>query len=71
MIRDQGDKQLNLTNKSNLENRSKNLELKDVLNPQAKQLIDEINKEIKDNEGKIFCAHTHMGKNTIFTSLLI
>ena len=57
LIKNQGEKQLNVMNKSNLERGSKQLEIESVLNPQAKKLIDEINKEIKDMKTKNFCAH--------------
>ena len=50
LIKNQGEKQTNLINKSNLESGSKKLEIESVLNLQAKQLIDEINKEFKNNE---------------------
>ena len=61
-----GEKQLNLINKSNLESGSKKLEIESVLNLQAKQLIDEINKEIKDNEDKIFLGIYSNGKEYNF-----
>ena len=53
LIKNQGEKQLNLINKSNLEKESKQLEIEIYLDPEAKRLIDEINKEIKDNEDKL------------------
>ena len=71
LIKNQGEKQLNLINKSNLESRSKKLETESVLNPQAKQLINEINNEITNNEDKTFWAYIQMGKNITFTSLVI
>ena len=49
LIKNQGEKQLNLINKNNLEKESKPLEIQSYLNPEAKTLMDEINKEIKDN----------------------
>ena len=45
--------------------------MQSYLNPEAKRLIDEINKEIKDNEDKHFYAYIQMKKNIIFTSFLI
>ena len=66
LIKNQGEKQRNLINKSNLESGSKKLEIESVLNPQAKQLIDEINKEIKDNEDKIFLGIHSNGKEYNF-----
>ena len=56
LIKNQGEKTLNLINKNNLEKESKQLEIQSYLNPEAKILIDEINKEIKDNEDKNFCV---------------
>ena len=53
LIKNQGEKQLNLINKSNLEQESKQLEIEIYLDPEAKRLIDEINKEIKDNEDNL------------------
>ena len=53
LIKNQGEKQLNLINKSNLEQESKELEIEIYLDPEAKRLIDEINKEIKDNEDNL------------------
>ena len=58
VINNQGEKQQNLINKSNLERESKQLEIQNYLNPEAKGLMDEINKEIKDNEDKNF-FYTH------------
>ena len=52
LIKNQGEKQLNLINKNNLEKESKLLEIQCYLNPEAKILMDEINQEIKDNEDK-------------------
>ena len=66
LIKNQGEKQLNLINKSNLERESKQLEIQSYLNPEAKRLNDEINKEIKDNEDKNFlCKHSN-GKECNF-----
>ena len=60
LIKNQGKKQLNLINKSNLERESKQLEIQNYLDPEAKRLVDEINKEIKDNEDKKFlCTHSN------------
>ena len=60
LIKNQGEKQLNLINESNLEREPKQLEIQSYLDPEAKRLIDEINKEIKDNEGKHFwCTHSN------------
>ena len=50
LIKNQGEKQLNLINKINLERVSKQLEIQNYLSPAAKRLMDEINKDIKDNE---------------------
>ena len=58
LIRNQGEKRLNLINKSNLEKDSKQLEIQSYLNPEAKRLMDEIDKEIKDNEDKKFFLYT-------------
>ena len=59
LIKNKGEKQLNLVNKNNLEKESKQLEIQSYLNPEAKRLMDEINKEIKDNEDKKFvCIHS-------------
>ena len=71
LIKNQGEKQLNLINKNNSEKESKQLEIQSYLNLEAKVLMDEINKEIKDNEDKnsCFCVYTQTGNN--FTSLLI
>ena len=58
LIKNQSEKQLNLINKSNRE--SKKLETQSALNPEAKKLIDEIKKEIEDNENKNFlCTHSN------------
>ena len=61
LIRDQEyqeKKELNLINKSNLENRPEKLDIKEA--KQAKQLIDEINKGIEDIQNKdFFCTHTN------------
>ena len=59
LIKNQGEKQLNLINKSNLEE-SKQLEIQSYLNPEAKTLIDEISEEIKGNVDKDFlCTHSN------------
>ena len=71
LIKNQGGKQLNLINKNNLEKESKQLEIQSYLNSEAKRLIDEINKEIKDNEGKKFlCIHSN-GKEINFYKFAI
>ena len=60
LIKNQGEKQLNLINKSNLEKGSRKLEIQSSLNSEAKRLVDEINKKIKDNEDKkILCIHSN------------
>ena len=60
LIKNQGEKQFNLTNESDLEKESKRLEIQSYLNPEAKRLIDEINKEINDKEDKNFlCIHSN------------
>ena len=60
LIEDQGEKQLNLINKSNLENRSEKLQIEDVLNEKARKISNKINKEIRDNENKKFlCTHSN------------
>ena len=67
LIKNQGEKQLNLISKSNLESRLTKLEIESVLNLQAKQLIDEINKEIKDKENKKFlCPHSNGKKYNFY-----
>ena len=59
-IINQGEKQINLINKINLEKESKQLEMQSYLDPEAKRLMDEINKEIKDNEDKhCLCPHSN------------
>ena len=54
LIENQGEKELNLINKGNIERDSKQSENQSYLNPEAKKLTDEINKEIKDNKNKNF-----------------
>ena len=55
LIKNQGEKQLNLSNRE-----SKKLEIQSALNPEANNLIDEIKKEIEENEGKNFlCTHSN------------
>ena len=67
LITNQGEK-LNLISKSNLESRSKKLEIESVLNLQVKQLIDEINKENKDKENKKFlCPHSNGKEYNFYT----
>ena len=66
LIRDQGEKQLNLINKCNLESRSKKIEIKDVLSLKARELSNEINKEIKNNENKKFLSTHSSGKEFNF-----
>ena len=69
LIKNQGEKQLNLINKKKLEKESKQLEIQSYLNPEAKRLMDEINKEIKHNEDKNFLfIHTN-GKKINFYKL--
>ena len=60
LIKNQGEKQLNVINKSNIEKKSKQSEIQSYLNPEAKGLMNEINKEIKDNKDKNFlCTHSN------------
>ena len=60
LTKNRREKQLNLINKINLERESKQLEIQNYLDPEAKRLMDEINKEIKDNENKNFlCIHSN------------
>ena len=58
LMKNQGEKQLNLLNKSNKE--SKKLEIQSALNTEAKKLIDKIKKDIENNENKKFlCTHSN------------
>ena len=58
LIKRQGEKQLNLINKSNRE--PNKLEIQSALNPEAKKLIDEIKTEIEEYENKNFlCTHSN------------
>ena len=66
LVKNQGEKQLNLINKSNLERESKQLEIQSYIDPEAKRLKYEINKEIKDNEDKNFSRTHSNGKEYNF-----
>ena len=60
LIKNQREKQLNLIHKSNLERETKQLEIQSYLNPEAKRLKGEINKEMKDKEDKnVLCTHSN------------
>ena len=60
LIKNQGEKRLNLMNKNSLEKESKQLEIQSYLDPKATRLMNNINKEINDNEDKIFlCTHSN------------
>ena len=69
LIKNQGETQLNLINKSNLEQESKKFEIPSYLNPETKRLMDEINKEIKNNEDKNFLCINSNGKEYDFYKL--
>ena len=57
-----------MVNKSNLAGRYKKLEIRGVVHPKAKELMDEINEEVEENEDKKFvCTHSNGKEYNFYT----
>ena len=65
MIRDQGDRQLDLTGKINTEN-TQGIEFYDQSNKRLRDLAERVKKESKENRGKKFVYTTTSGEQYDF-----